>query len=131
MGISEAAPWNTVDISSTQSTKITAVRSRVIEADGGCTSCVCDVLDTTGQVQKTSAEARPRAELKLAQAFVVIYSITSRETFEDADRFLEEIKKSQKRGAQVPVCLIGNKMDQLPREVTRDEGEWKAEEWRR
>lgn len=54
----------------------------------------------------------PDRYLKWAQAFVVVYSITSRPSFDDAHTYLETISQYQRiTGKDLPVALVGNKMD--------------------
>lgn len=61
-----------------------------------------------------------------------MYSITSKASFHQADLYKAAIERQMPRGTQAPIYLVGNKCDlgqQNGREVTRTEGEWKAEQW--
>jgi len=59
-------------------------------------------------------------------AFIVVYSVTSRQSYEMAEQFIKEIQ--QCRGA-VPIMMLGNKSDlDLSREIYIDEALEKAKE---
>jgi len=50
--------------------------------------------------------------LKWAHAFVVVYSITSRPSFDEARCYLDIITQYQRiTGKDIPVAVVGNKMD--------------------
>jgi len=54
----------------------------------------------------------PDRYLKWAHAFVVVYSITSRTSYDDARSYLDTIAQYQRiTGKDIPVAVIGNKMD--------------------
>ncbi|KAK6035651.1 Ras family protein [Cooperia oncophora] len=56
------------------------------------------------------------------QGFVVVYSITSQQTFHDIKTMREQIVRV-KGTEQVPILLVGNKCDlQHQRQVRTDEG---------
>ena len=58
---------------------------------------------------------------------VVVYDITSRGSFANVTRWIEDVRAE--RGADVVVMLVGNKTDLLEkRQVSSDEGEKKARE---
>lgn len=62
------------------------------------------------------------------KAIVLVYSITSRQSFERLPVFFEAITKSR-RGQETVVALVGNKCDKEDeREVSTDEGDAKAKE---
>merc|ERR1712159_388085 len=66
--------------------------------------------------------------LRGALAGIICYDITSRESFEHAAGWLEDLKKA--RGDEAIVALVGNKVDlEGQRQVSTAEGEAKAKEF--
>ena len=54
----------------------------------------------------------PDRYLKWAHAFVVVYSITSRASYDEARSYLDTIAQYQHiTGKDIPVAVVGNKMD--------------------
>ena len=50
--------------------------------------------------------------LKWAQGYIVVYSITSRGSFDRARSYLDIINQYHRNnGRELPVALVGNKMD--------------------
>ncbi|XP_022699727.1 ras-related protein Rap-2b-like isoform X2 [Varroa jacobsoni] len=89
--------------------------------------CVLEILDTAGTEQFASMRD---LYIKNGQGFVVVYSITSHQTFQDIKNMREQIMRV-KNSDSVPVLLVGNKVDlEHQREVTRAEGEALAQIWR-
>ncbi|CAG8637047.1 7720_t:CDS:1, partial [Ambispora gerdemannii] len=57
-----------------------------------------------------------------SEGFLIIYSISSRPTFERVERFRNQITRV-KDSESVPIMLVGNKCDKITeREVSREEG---------
>ncbi|EPB67311.1 Ras family protein [Ancylostoma ceylanicum] len=95
-----------------------------IEVDGQ--PCVLEILDTAGTEQFSSMRD---LYIKNGQGFVVVYSITSQQTFHDIKTMREQIVRV-KGTEQVPILLVGNKCDlQHQRQVRTDEGIALAEYW--
>merc|ERR1712093_341363 len=91
-----------------------------------------DILDTAGQEEYACLRAEYMTEGK---GFVLVYSITDHGTFEEMNKFKDQIEENKKPGEKVPLCLVGNKIDlednpDNGRKVKTSEGEEKAEEWR-
>jgi GTPase KRas protein len=60
------------------------------------------------------------------EGFLIVYSITSRSTFDRVDRFRDQIFRV-KDLTKIPLILVGNKCDKVTdREVSREEGTAKA-----
>ena len=58
------------------------------------------------------ADKKPERYLKWANAFVVVYSIVCRGSFDEASRYLDIVSKYQRlSGNDGPVALVGNKAD--------------------
>ncbi|KAI8384264.1 small GTPase superfamily [Radiomyces spectabilis] len=81
--------------------------------------CVLEVLDTAGQEEYTALRDQ---WIRDGEGFLLVYSITSRSTFERVERFRDQIFRV-KDVDKVPLMLVGNKCDKVTeREVTREEG---------
>ena len=88
---------------------------------------VLDLLDTAGQEEFSSMRGQ---YMRACDAFLLVYSVTSRRSFESVDEFREQIIRSKgddDEEAGIPIVLIGNKCDlNGDREVRREEGEEKG-----
>ncbi|CAG8435996.1 13426_t:CDS:2 [Rhizophagus irregularis] len=88
--------------------------------------CVLEVLDTAGQVANI-VQTRLTCDLfqlffRDGEGFLLVYSISSRSTFERVERFRDQITRV-KDTDNVPLMLVGNKCDKITeREVSREEG---------
>ena len=61
---------------------------------------------------KDNERKSPDRYLKWAHAFVVVYSITSRASYDEARSYLDIIAQYQRiTGKDIPVAVVGNKMD--------------------
>jgi len=69
--------------------------------------CVLDILDTAGQEMYN---AYRDSYYKNAQGFLLVYSITSVNTFREMNGFVDAIHRV-KDADRVPIVLIGNKRD--------------------
>ncbi|KAJ2962603.1 hypothetical protein NQZ79_g2168 [Umbelopsis isabellina] len=81
--------------------------------------CVLEVLDTAGQEEYTALRDQ---WIRDGEGFLLVYSISSRSTFERVERFRDQIFRV-KDVDNVPLMLVGNKCDKVTeREVSREEG---------
>lgn len=95
-----------------------------IEVDSS--PCVLEILDTAGTEQFASMRD---LYIKNGQGFVVVYSITNHQTFQDIKTMKEQIARV-KNSDRVPVLLVGNKVDMdHMREVPSVEGYALAQMW--
>lgn len=95
-----------------------------IEVDGS--PCVLEILDTAGTEQFASMRD---LYIKNGQGFVVVYSITCHQTFQDIKNMKEQIVRV-KGSDRVPILLVGNKVDiEHQREVSKQEGIALAQLW--
>lgn len=81
-----------------------------------------DVLDTAGQEEYS---AMREMYLETGEAFVVVYAVNNRDSFEGIqDTFVPLIERVKDAAAKdVPIVLVGNKCDlDDEREIPRDEG---------
>ncbi|KAI9292954.1 hypothetical protein K502DRAFT_331935 [Neoconidiobolus thromboides FSU 785] len=82
-------------------------------------ACVLEVLDTAGQEEYTALRDQ---WIRDGEGFLLVYSITSRSTFERVERYHEQILRV-KDNEFSPMILVGNKADKATeREVAREEG---------
>lgn len=90
------------------------------EYDFGQLTLKVDILDTAGDLQ---FPAMRRLSIATAHAFLIVYSVNSRESFELAKVFFDEIQEQRADFQDTPIVLTGNKID-LPleqREIHNDE----------
>jgi GTPase KRas protein len=89
-------------------------------------NALLDILDTAGQEEYSSMQDQWMREGK---GFLLVYSITSRSTFDEISVFKEKILRAKDMDS-VPMVLVGNKCDmEDEREVQADEGKQLAETW--
>lgn len=78
-----------------------------------------EILDTAGQEEYS---AMRDSYMRSGEGFVVVYSTTSRSSFEEVLSFREQILRVKDKD-QVPMILVGNKCDLISeRQVTTHEG---------
>jgi GTPase KRas protein len=82
--------------------------------------CLLDILDTAGQEEYSAMRDQ---YMRTGQGFVMVYSITSRSSFDEITAFREQILRVKDKD-YVPVILAGNKCDlERERQVTTNEGQ--------
>ena len=87
---------------------------------------VLEILDTAGTEQFASMRD---LYIKNGQGFVIVYSITSLQTFQDIKTMKDQIMRV-KGIDRVPMLLVGNKCDlEHQREVHNTEGMGQAQIW--
>ncbi|CAG9581331.1 unnamed protein product [Danaus chrysippus] len=95
-----------------------------IEVDNS--PCVLEILDTAGTEQFASMRD---LYIKNGQGFVVVYSLTNHQTFQDI-KPMKELITRVKGSERVPILLVGNKADlDHQREVSQTEGSALAQMW--
>ncbi|KAJ3051290.1 Ras GTPase ras2 [Rhizophlyctis rosea] len=81
--------------------------------------CILEVLDTAGQEEYTALRDQ---WIRDGEGFLLVYSITSRSTYDRVERFRDQIARV-KDTDRVPLMLVGNKCDKVAeREVSKEEG---------
>jgi len=89
-------------------------------------SCVLDILDTAGQAEYSSLRY---SYMRNGQGFLLVYSITSKESFDSVKSFREETLQVKDTN-WIPMILVGNKCDlEHYRAVQHDEGKTLADNW--
>jgi small GTP-binding protein len=90
------------------------------EYDIGSTTLKVDLLDTAGDLQ---FPAMRRLSITTAHAFLLVYAIDSRESFEQVKSCFEEIREHRADFQEVPIVIAGNKAElpAIKRDVEFDE----------
>ncbi|OAA58108.1 Ras small monomeric GTPase [Niveomyces insectorum RCEF 264] len=79
-----------------------------------------DVLDTAGQEEYSAMREQ---YMRTGEGFLLVYSITSRQSFDEITTFQQQILRVKDKD-YFPMVVVGNKCDlESEREVTRQEGE--------
>ena len=94
----------------------------MVDNDGA----LLDILDTAGQEEFSAMQDQWMREGK---GFILVYTITSRTTFDEVSTLYEKILRSTDKD-KVPLILVGNKCDlDSDRQVKTSEGEELAAKW--
>ncbi|XP_063147102.1 GTP-binding protein Di-Ras1 [Candoia aspera] len=88
--------------------------------------CTLQITDTTGSHQ---FPAMQRLSISKGHAFVLVFSVTSRQSLEELRPIHQQIAQIKGGAEAFPVMLVGNKCDEAQREVETREGEAVAREW--
>ncbi|XP_013780120.1 GTP-binding protein Di-Ras2-like [Limulus polyphemus] len=94
------------------------------EFDLGTTTLKVDFLDTAGDMQ---FPAMRRLSIANAQAFLLVYTIDSKTSFETLKKCFEEIREQRTDFQGVPIIVAGNKLDLASERrelVKEDVAEW-------
>ncbi|XP_058033167.1 GTP-binding protein Di-Ras3 [Ahaetulla prasina] len=89
--------------------------------------CTLQITDTTGSHQ---FPAMQRLSMSKGHAFMLVYSVTSRQSVEELQPIYEQICQIKGDIQKVPIILVGNKSDDPQREVGTSEGEVLATKWK-
>ncbi|NXC28257.1 DIRA2 protein, partial [Campylorhamphus procurvoides] len=90
--------------------------------------CTLQITDTTGSHQ---FPAMQRLSISKGHAFILVYSITSRQSLEELKPIYEQICQIKGDIESIPIMLVGNKNDENQnREVDSSEGEAMARKWK-
>lgn len=90
-------------------------------------TCLLDILDTAGQEEYSAMRDQ---YMRFGSGFMLIYSITSRSTFEEIQTQFHDQILHVKELDKCPMVLVGNKSDlDHMREVTTAEGQQLAKQY--
>ncbi|EGG21252.1 hypothetical protein DFA_01130 [Cavenderia fasciculata] len=82
--------------------------------------CLLDILDTAGQ----EGFAMRDQYMRTGQGFLCVYSVTSRESFDEVNSFKEQIMRAKDSDKVPTMVLVGNKCDlEAERKISKSEGE--------
>mmetsp|Transcript_26379 Transcript_26379/g.37142 ORF Transcript_26379/g.37142 Transcript_26379/m.37142 type:complete len:193 (+) Transcript_26379:172-750(+) len=96
-----------------------------VEIDGA--ACVLDIMDTAGQEEYSALRDQ---YMKTGEGFVLVYSCTSKQSFEFTTKLRQNILRMKGEDMSFPVVLAGNKKDLTnERQVTEQEGKELAEKF--
>ncbi|KAG7176968.1 GTP-binding protein Di-Ras2-like 1 [Homarus americanus] len=90
--------------------------------------CTLQITDTTGSHQ---FPAMQRLSISKGHAFILVYSVTSRQSLEELRPIWEVIREIKGNEVEFPIMLVGNKCDESDaREVQSAFGESQAKAWK-
>ena len=96
---------------------------QLVEIDG--VACMLDIMDTAGQEEYSALRDQ---YMKTGEGFILVYSITSKQSFEFATKLRTNIIRMKGEAQDFPIVLVGNKKDlQDERQVSTEEGQQLAE----
>jgi len=86
-----------------------------------------DIMDTAGQEEYSALRDQ---FLQASEGFVLVYSIAKRSSFEAVAKLRQQILRIKEEAGEVPIMLVGNKVDlENEREVSTENGFKTAEKW--
>ena len=88
--------------------------------------CTLQITDTTGSHQ---FPAMQRLSISKGHAFILVYSIMSRQSLEELKPIYAEVCNIKGDTDSIPVMLVGNKCDETTREVSPQDGAALAKQW--
>jgi small GTP-binding protein len=88
--------------------------------------CTLQITDTTGSHQ---FPAMQRLSISKGHAFILVYSITSKQSLEELKPIMKEILEIKGDIDGIPCMLVGNKFDETGREVSTNLGTGCAKQW--
>ncbi|XP_052405067.1 GTP-binding protein Di-Ras1 [Carassius gibelio] len=89
--------------------------------------CTLQITDTTGSHQ---FPAMQRLSISKGHAFILVYSITSKQSLEELKPIYQQILAIKGNVENIPIMLVGNKSDETQREVNTEDGEAQSKIWK-
>lgn len=81
-------------------------------------TCLLDILDTAGQEEYSAMRDQ---YMRTGEGFLCVFAVNNAKSFEDIAQYREQIKRV-KDADEVPMVLVGNKVDLQSRAVYTDDG---------
>ncbi|XP_002130534.2 GTP-binding protein Di-Ras2-like isoform X1 [Ciona intestinalis] len=88
--------------------------------------CTLQITDTTGSHQ---FPAMQRLSITRGDAFILVYSVTTRQSIEELKPIYEQIREIKGNLQFVPIYLVGNKCDEEDKKVSSREGADLSSTW--
>lgn len=86
-------------------------------------TCLLDILDTAGQEEYSAMRDQ---YMRTGEGFLCVFAVNNAKSFEDINQYREQIKRV-KDADEVPMVLVGNKVDLPSRMVETKQGKLKAD----
>ncbi|KAL8614294.1 hypothetical protein ACOMHN_007632 [Nucella lapillus] len=86
-------------------------------------TCLLDILDTAGQEEYSAMRDQ---YMRTGEGFLCVFAVNNQKSFEDINQYREQIKRV-KDADEVPMVLVGNKVDLPVRNVEQRQGKHMAE----
>jgi len=88
-------------------------------------TCLLDILDTAGQEEYSAMRDQ---YMRTGEGFLCVFAVNNSKSFEDIKQYREQIKRV-KDCEDVPMVLVGNKIDLPARNVDLKEAQKTADEY--
>ncbi|VUZ57190.1 unnamed protein product [Hymenolepis diminuta] len=88
-------------------------------------TCMLDILDTAGQEEYSAMRDQ---YMRTGEGFLCVFAVNNAKSFEDINQYREQVKRV-KDADEVPMVLIGNKVDLSVRTVETAKAEAVAKEY--
>ncbi|XP_021345848.1 GTPase HRas [Mizuhopecten yessoensis] len=79
-------------------------------------TCLLDILDTAGQEEYSAMRDQ---YMRTGEGFLCVFAVNNLKSFEDINTYKEQIKRV-KDAEEVPMVLVGNKMDLQEQHMVED-----------
>lgn len=88
-------------------------------------TCLLDILDTAGQEEYSAMRDQ---YMRTGEGFLCVFAVNNMKSFEDINQYREQIKRV-KDADEVPMVLVGNKVDLPARAVESKQGKQLADSY--
>jgi len=88
-------------------------------------TCLLDILDTAGQEEYSAMRDQ---YMRTGEGFLCVFAVNNTKSFEDISQYREQIKRV-KDADEVPMVLVGNKVDLTTRTVEMKQGRTLADSY--